>query len=92
MTIETFKKYVESFGFKETQRNTFEKSYKVRESSNEENSMMTMIYKVSKGIVFCKVRNLGKNTTIKKGSLKNISINEANELEGFTKTAKYRVA
>lgn len=92
MTKEAFKEYVLEFGFVETERNTFEKKYKVRDSTDEDKSNMTMIYKISKGVVYCKVRNLGKNTTIKKGFLKNISINASNEIEGLKDTAKYRVA
>jgi hypothetical protein len=92
MTNKKFKEYVESFGFTEVQRNTFEKKYRVRESSDEDKAQITMIYKISKGVLYFKVRNLGKSSTIKKGSLQNITINASNELEGLKSTAKYRVA
>lgn len=92
MTTDKLKKYMLSFGYTEVQRNTYEKSYKVRESSDEDKCNMTMIYKYSKGVLYCKVRNLGKNSVIKKGALKNIIINANNELEGLKDTSKYRVA
>ena len=92
MTIKEFKEYVESFGYVETVRNTFEKQYKVRDSLDENKSNIKLIYKVSKGRVFFKVHNLGKNTILKKGALKNIVINANNELEGLKNVAKHRLA
>ena len=83
MTIESLKKYLLEKGFVETNRHTFSKKYKVRDTSAEDKNFITCIYKVSKGVVFFKVKGASQSRTLRKGSLEKIVVNENNELEGF---------
>ena len=83
MTVGQLKQYLEQLGFEETNRNTFCKRYRVRESMIDDKNYATLIYKVSKGVVYFKAKSAGQTSTLKKGSLEKIVVNENGELEGF---------
>jgi len=86
MELKELKVYLLDKGFQETERNTFTKQYRVRNSMDDNKNFVTAIYKVTKGKVFFRMKLIQRTETLKKGALVHMSINEAGEISGLKST------
>lgn len=90
MELKSLKDYLLEKGFDETERNTFTKKYKVRETFDENKNFIQAIYKISKGVVFFKMKQHNRCETLRKGALDKLSINTEGEIEGLKSTVIYQ--